>query len=167
MNARTHFTCTVSGCDKPHDAKGLCLPHYRAWKRHGDPTVRVKGSPGDGWVQRGYRLFTLDGRRAPEHRIVAERALGRPLPPGAVVHHVDEDRLNNAGSNLVICPDNKYHRLLHVRIDAMAACGNANWRKCPYCGSYDDPENMRAEKSGRFVHRACSARAQRERRKRP
>ena len=48
-----------------------------------------------------------------EHREVAERALGKPLPKGAIVHHVDGNRLNNAPSNLVICQDASYHALLH------------------------------------------------------
>lgn len=166
MNARAHFICTVAGCGAPHDAKGYCRAHYRAWRRHGDPLGRKQASPGAGWIQRGYHFVTRQGRNVPEHRIVAERALGRLLPPAAVVHHVDENRQNNAPSNLVICPDDKYHKLLHVRMDARAACGNANWRKCPYCRQYDDPARMRGEKSGRFVHRECSARAKRQARHR-
>ncbi len=152
--------CSVEGCDKRHDSKGLCHMHYNRWKRHGDPLAPLQIAPdGSGWVQRGYRIFTTPTGRKGEHVLVAERALGKPLPVGAVVHHADENRLNNAGSNLVICPDNKYHRLLHVRIDAMNACGHPNWRKCTYCGEYDDTANMRGEKSGRFVHRQCSANA--------
>ncbi len=43
----------------------------------------------------------------------AERALGYAMPPGAVVHHHDRNRANNTNTNLVICQDAKYHRLLH------------------------------------------------------
>lgn len=50
-----------------------------------------------------------------EARIVAACALGRPLPPGAVVHHVSGDRNDNRPGNLVICPDREYHRELHCR----------------------------------------------------
>lgn len=159
MNARTHTTCTVEGCDQPHDAKGLCRAHYRRWRRHGDPLTRKQASPGSGWIQRGYKYFTVSGKNTREHAVIAERALGKPLPPVAVVHHVDGNRANNRPTNLVICPDNAYHRLLHVRIDALAASGHADWRKCSYCGTYDDPLNMRGEKCGRFVHRSCSASA--------
>jgi hypothetical protein len=77
------------------------------------------------------------------------------------VHHVDENPLNNAPSNLVICPTPGYHRQIHARMDALKIAGNANWRKCPYCSQYDDPSNMRGEKCGRFVHRECSATARR------
>ena len=34
--------CTVEGCVRPHNARGYCGMHYRTWKRHGDPLVRVK-----------------------------------------------------------------------------------------------------------------------------
>lgn len=94
-----------------------------------------------------------------EHRLVAERALGRFLPDGAEVHHVNEKKGDNAGTNLVICPDGDYHRLLHVRADALRASGNPDWRKCPYCKRHDDPAAMSFHKSkasqGYFYHLQC------------
>ncbi len=153
---RTHYVCTIEGCGRAHDAKGLCRAHYRRWKRHGDPLAPLTLAPaGSGWISNGYRVFNTTR----EHIAVAEKALGKALPPGAIVHHIDENRLNNEPSNLVICPGNGYHGLLHQRMDARAACGNPNWRKCPYCHQHDDPANMRLEKSGRCVHRKCSAKA--------
>lgn len=29
--------CEVNGCVRPHLAKGYCKPHYRRWKKFGDP----------------------------------------------------------------------------------------------------------------------------------
>ncbi len=49
-------------------------------------------------------------------RIVAQRALGHPLPPEAVVHHVNGVNTDNRRQNLVICQDREYHRLLHHRM---------------------------------------------------
>ena len=57
----------------------------------------------------GDRLFQ-------QHVLIAERVLGRPLPPKAVVHHHDENKSNNANSNLVICDSQSYHRILHERM---------------------------------------------------
>ena len=74
-----------------------------------------------------------------EHILRAEKALGKPLPDGAVVHHVNGSR--DSGP-LVICQDDNYHRLLHRRMRALAACGHANWLRCPYCKKYDDPNKM-------------------------
>ena len=50
-----------------------------------------------------------------ESRLVAEKALGKQLPFGVEIHHVDGDNLNNAAKNLVICQDKAYHKLLHWR----------------------------------------------------
>lgn len=68
------------------------------------------------------------------HVRIAERALGRRLPAGAMVHHVDENKQNNAKSNLVICQDAAYHRLLHYRMKVRRAGGNPNTDKfCSDC----------------------------------
>lgn len=70
----------------------------------------------------------------PEHVMVAERALGRYLPPGSQVHHVDGNTRNNAPSNLVICQDDAYHKLLHVRARILRAGGDPNTSKiCSRC----------------------------------
>lgn len=53
--------------------------------------------------------------RVLEHILVAEKALGKMLPPGTEVHHVNGDKSDNRNSNLVVCPDGGYHQLLEVR----------------------------------------------------
>jgi len=66
------------------------------------------------------------------HRTMAEDVLGRPLTTNERVHHVDENKSNNTPSNLVICPDEAYHRLLHVRQRVVDAGGDPN--KDKWCG---------------------------------
>lgn len=69
-----------------------------------------------------------------EHVVIAERALGRPLLGRHPVHHVDGDAGNNANTNLVICQDGNYHKLLHVRLRVVQAGGDPNTDKvCCYC----------------------------------
>lgn len=50
--------------------------------------------------------------RAPEHVVIAEQALGRPLKRGEVVHHINCDPLDNRPRNLLICTRG-YHAWLH------------------------------------------------------
>lgn len=104
----------------------------------------------DSQMKTGYRQAYQQGEA---HRVIAKKALGHALPPNAEVHHVDGNGLNNTNGNLVICPDKAYHRLLHVRQNAMDRCGNPNMRRCYICGQWDSPANMYINRSAR--HRAC------------
>lgn len=90
----------------------------------------------------GYFKTRVAGRQIREHVAVAEAALGKKLPPGALVHHADGNKSNNSPSNLVICPNDAYHLLLHQRIRAKAACGNPNWIRCWVCKTYSPPSEI-------------------------
>lgn len=152
-------TCGVEGCDKNVVARGMCGAHYNKWRTLGDPLAgKNRASNGTGYVDKsGYRRMSVGGNEKPEHVLIAESALGRPLPNGAVVHHADRNRLNNANSNLVICPYSAYHNLIHKRLRAFEATGDPNALKCCRCGKYDQRSNLRI--SGRQAyHLECNAR---------
>lgn len=146
--------------------RGWCVKHYRRFKTHGDPTKLLNRPQGSGTPHiDGYWMFEIDGRPVLRHVLVAERALGKRLPKGAQVHHVDFDRSNDSNNNLVICPNAAYHQLLHIRTNALNACGNANWRKCGICKQYDDPANLRFyEASGSVMHALCRRNRDKQRR---
>lgn len=96
--------------------------------------------------------------------IIAEAALGKPLPPRAEVHHVNEIKNDNARGNHVVCENRGYHMLLHQRGRALKASGHANWIKCAYCKQYDSPDNMYVRKNvNQGWHRSCHADHERRR----
>lgn len=123
--------------------------------KHTDSAKRKRNPRGTGTVVRKYIGVKIKGRRRWMHDIIAEKALGRPLRGTELVHHFDENGFNNDPSNLVICPNQAYHFLLHLRQKALASCGNPDWRACVYCRRYDDPAGMIRHSNNRFVHPEC------------
>ncbi len=111
--------------------------------RKGQPRRYVSGHNGrkDQKDPRAYLMTHQPGHHrasphggVPTHVLIVERAMGKPLPVGAEVHHVDRNRHNNTPRNLVVCQDRVYHRLLHVRARILKAGGNPNTDKvCSRC----------------------------------
>ncbi len=153
---RGSFTyCAIPGCSNRSHGHGLCLKHYGRIHRNGDPLKLVRNPMGGGGLDAdGYWVTHKKGVRMPQHIQIAEKALGKQLPKDAQVHHVNEKRLDNVQSNLVICQNNAYHRLLHRRMGAIKAGMPARFRKCGYCHSYDDPLNLYLHGSS-VHHRKC------------
>ena len=115
-------TCTSKGWVKGQPRKYLLGHHVGTGKNH------PRWKPDGCLVQsRGkvYRQISINNHprnkrgRVFEHILVAEKAMGKYLPKGAVVHHIDENGLNNAPGNLVVCQDDSYHKLIHKRARAL------------------------------------------------
>lgn len=86
-------------------------------------------------VKTRYLGGSISGRAMRAHVAIAEKALGKRLPKGAEVHHVNRIPHDNRNENLVICEDHKYHGLLHRRQRVVDAGGNPDlhWI-CRNCG---------------------------------
>lgn len=158
--------CRLDFCANEVKAAGLCSRHYEA-QRTGKPfnsTQERKARTASGArsiLKSGHVQVHLGkGDVELEHRMTAAVALGRLLRGTECVHHVDENPANNTPSNLVICPDAAYHKLLHRRTDALKATGNPNWKRCYICGSYSAPEDSDLWQHPFLpsaVHRSCQA----------
>jgi hypothetical protein len=144
--------CSVDGCTGNHEAKGFCVMHYIQWRKNGFVTERKKNPKGSGWINSsdGYKYF--NDRQ--EHILIAEKAFGKKLPKGAVVHHIDGNRLNNSKDNLLVCQDQAYHMLIHQRQRAYDASGNPDYRMCNFCKMHDAPELLYIYKTASY-HREC------------
>ena len=62
----------------------------------------------------GHHLADVRGY-AYEHRINAEKLLGRRLQPGEQVHHIDHNKMNNSLDNLEVTTGRKHHAFRHRR----------------------------------------------------
>ena len=116
----TRSTCSIEGCMRDTYASNttLCKMHYLRQYRYGR-TYNIIADKGTGTTSiiSGYRYVTINGKQVYEHIFLAEKALGRSLPKGAVVHHMNCDRSDNFTKlNLVICPSQGYHLFLHRRL---------------------------------------------------
>lgn len=153
--------CSIDGCEKPVRARGWCEMHHGRWRRHGNPLTLLNAPHGSGSKDKaGYVKFggVDNPERKRQHVLVAEKALGKSLPAKAVVHHANEITSDNRPENLVICPNEKYHNLLHKRMRALKACGNPDYLKCKICKAYDARSNMYCEAGDRHHwHKKCLA----------
>lgn len=135
---RTCQTCGKSFTAKPSTVeKGRGVYCSIPCRRH-DGANHPQWKGGRRLLKTGYvTLYSKSASRGRvfEHVFIAEKALGKPLPVGAVVHHVNGVKSDNANSNLVICESNAYHKHLHGRQHILELGGNPNveWH-CGDCG---------------------------------
>ncbi len=102
----------LRGPDSPNWKGGtVMMAGYKGVACHGHPRANR-----DGYVL--------------EHVLIAEKALGKPLPAGCEVHHAAGKEDN---SKLVICQDHAYHMLIHRRTRIIAAGGTPGLHQICSC----------------------------------
>lgn len=91
--------CIIEGCVNKYKARGYCHTHLNRLKNGTDLYAPIKTMK-SGWIQRGYKYISVNGKRTAEHRYVMEQHLGRPLAKGENVHHINGVKNDNRIENL-------------------------------------------------------------------
>lgn len=81
--------------------RGKFGPNHPGWK--------------GGRLDKGYRRIGINKETPFEHRMIAERALGRKLKTNETVHHVNGRKDDNRNSNFLIC-SRSYHSWLESKM---------------------------------------------------
>lgn len=126
-------------------------------RKHPEKYVAIKNPEHPRSHARGYVRETI---------LIIEAIIGKYLPITAIIHHIDENSLNNQNTNLIVCESNAYHKLLHKRMRAFIACGYASWLKCRFCKQYDNPINLHLIRNGNGgYHSECQSKYDYKRRR--
>lgn len=145
--------CSVESCQRRVKAKNFCSPHYKRWRRKGDPTwkrptteerywSRVNvGKKDDCWlwvgskqtIRRGktrYGCFNFEDKTVSAHRFGWKLAFGS-IPEGMHVLHKCDNPLCQNPSHLFLGTnqDNINDKMAKGRWD-----GGHGRKKCPKCG---------------------------------
>jgi hypothetical protein len=124
----TFVICSIKDCSNNASSRGWCSKHHKRWLAHKDPIKMEIGERGKGTIFNGYRMFHIKDKKLFEHRIIMEEILGRKLKSNEIVHHIDENRLNNHPSNLQVMIRNQ-----HIGMHTITTFRDKTHKQCTNC----------------------------------
>ena len=98
---RTLYVLVCEACGKSYTltrkVRGVCQACYKL-------SYRLSKYKGNNYIMQG---------NAPEHRLLFEKSLGRELEYNEVIHHLDENILNNSNGNIILLGRSDHGKLHH------------------------------------------------------
>lgn len=119
--------CSVDACGDSAKENFMCAKHAQRVRRYGDPHYVTSederrrlsrlAQPNLGHLKKtSYKKYL--GRH--EHRVVAEKVLGRKLLKGEIVHHIDGNKHNNSPENLQVMTQSEHLKEHRAEMQAIA-----------------------------------------------
>jgi len=107
-------------CSKGCGYKYRTRPKGLNYKKHKEnPTSFKKGNiswnegKGKGWIYEEYRYINVDGKKKREQRVIIENYTQRKLLPKEIVHHINQNKLDNRIENLKVMSLSNHLKLHH------------------------------------------------------
>lgn len=120
--------CKIDSCKNPHQGLGFCNMHYIRFKKHGNPLKKTRNERGEGTLSHGYLRITKNGKTKTLHRLIMEKIIGRKLSEKEIVHHINENKLDNRPENLQIM-SKSFHQFIHH----VTTFRNKTHKQCTNC----------------------------------
>lgn len=114
-------------CGKNHPTHGAHKTGEEHYNWNGGRFIKKRKYTSYVFIYKPEHLKSNSGGYIGEHILVAEKALGKYLPDGAVVHHMDFDGLNNDEDNLMIFESKAEHMKFHANLRKRGE--NGQWLK--------------------------------------